>query len=443
MGRRVPGPITTLHSVQLSLGLVSVAALGTVLAALGPVGPAAAIPWDRGGAVPAAQTPAPVRPDRGCLQSYADDRPKPGPRVRFGIGPRLAGESGTGQTVPTVAEDTAKRDAALRRLRGRRFFAVRLNRLFMEDGSAGIGRFERMARHYARQGLEVELQVRYHPAPADDGNIARWLRFVRSVVREFGPIRRVTGLQITNEVNIPFSPNTSDGAYRRAIEALVEGVVTAKRESRRLGYDHQEIGFNYAWRFDFADAENDARFWEALGREGGRRLRRHTDWVGVDLYPGTWAPGVFFPTTFVDFGDAFLEGIAQTRECFMPRAGFTKRTPLRIEETGYATGPGRSERDQAAAIRGFAREAHRYRGTYNISDFRFFGLRDNNSAGPSFQQHFGLLRDDYAEKPAFEVYRRAVARYGAPRATATGMPRRRRTPRPGPRSHRPGDLSAP
>lgn len=393
----------------------SLAALGGATALAAGLGASSvfAIPWDKGGAVPPSRTPEAARPDPTCMESYANDRPRGGPRVRFGIGPRLAGESGTGQTVPTIAEDDGKRDAALRRLQGDRYFAVRLNRLFMADGSAGIRQFKRLARHFGRLGVDVELQVRYHPAPADDGDIAKWLRFVRRVVREFGPIRRVTGLQITNEVNIAFSPNTSDGAYRRAIEALVEGVVAAKRESRRRGYDHQEIGFNYAWRFDFADAENDARFWEAVGRQGGERLRRHTDWVGVDVYPGTWAPGVFFPAPIVDFGDAFLEGIAQTRDCFMPRAGFTKRTPLRIEETGYATGPGRSERDQVTATREFAAEAHRSRGTYNISDFRFFGLRDNNSDGPGFQQYLGLLRDDYTEKPAFDVYRRAIARYGA------------------------------
>ena len=386
------------------------AALATVVAAGACSAPATAVPWDRGGAIAPSQTPAPSRPDPECRESYANDRPAPGPRVRFGIGPRLAGESGTGQTVPTVPEQVAKRDTALRQLKRRAFLAVRLNRLFMEDGRAGIRRFKRLARHFARMGLEVELQVRYHPAPADDGDIAEWLRFVRHVVREFGPIRRVTGLQITNEVNIAFSPNTSDGAYRRPVEALVRGVVAAKRESRRLGYDHQRIGFNFAWRFD---DDADARFWEAVGRRGGRRLRRHTDWVGVDLYPGTWSPGVLFPAQIVDFGDAFLEGIAQTRECYMPKAGFGPRVPLRIEEIGYGTGPGRSEADQARATGEFAREAHRYRGTYNITDFRFFGLRDNNSAGPSFQQHFGLLRDDYARKPAFGVYRRAIARYGA------------------------------
>jgi hypothetical protein len=375
-----------------------------------------AMPWDRGGALPPSRTPTAVAPDPDCLESYADDARSGGPPVRFGVGPRLAGEAGAGQTVPTVPEDVARRDAALMRLKGRRFFAVRLNRLFMEDGGEGIARFRRMARHYARMGLEVELQVRYHPAPADDGDIAAWLRYVRRVVRAFGPIRRVTGLQITNEVNIPFSPNTSDGAFRRALDALVRGVVAAKRESIRLGHDHQRIGFNFAWRFA---EEADTRFWEELGRLGGPRLRRHTDWVGIDLYPGTYAPGLFFPAQIADFGDAFIEGIAQTRECYMPKAGFGPRVPLRIEETGYATGPGRSETTQALATAAFARAAHRYRGTYNITDFRFFGLRDNNSAGPSFQQHFGLLRDDYSAKPAFEVFRRAVARYGrspAPRA---------------------------
>jgi hypothetical protein len=391
---------------RIAAGLATLIATGAVAT------PAPAIPWDRGGAIPPSRTPPPSRPDPGCLESYANDRPAPGPRVRFGVGPRLAGESGVGQTVPSVAEDVEKRDAALRRLADQRFFAVRLNRLFMEDGSAGIRRFKRLARHFSRMGFEVELQVRYHPAQGDDGNIAKWLRFVRRVVREFGPMRRVTGLQITNEVNIAFSPNTSDGAYRRSLEALVRGVVAAKRESLRRGYAHQTVGFNFAWRF-VEDA--DAAFWAALGRRGGRRLRRHTDWVGIDIYPGSWTPGVFFPAPIADFGDAFLEGIAQTRECYMPKAGFGSSVPLRIEETGYGTGPGRSEADQATATGEFARAAHRYRGTYNISDFRFFGLRDNNSAGPSFQQHLGLLRDDYSEKAAFDVLRRAIAGYGARR----------------------------
>jgi hypothetical protein len=289
---------------------------------------------------------------------------------------------------------------------------VRLNRLFQADGRAGIATFQRMAARFARLGLEVELQVRYHPRDSDNGDIAKWLRYVRSVVRAFGPNRAVTGLQITNEVNINYSKNTSDGFYKRAVEALVRGVIEAKRTSRRHGYRHQAIGFNYAFRSSGDALATDAAFWRAVGRRGGARLRRATDWVGLDIYPGTFTPGLLLQVPIEDMGDSFLEGLAQVRECFMPKAGFTRSTPLRIEETGYPTGPGRSEATQLRATREFVKTAVAYRGTYGISDFRWFGLRDNNSEGPNFQSFFGLLRDDYTPKPAFAEYRRLIARYG-------------------------------
>ena len=281
---------------------------------------------------------------------------------------------------------------------------VRLNRLFQADGRAGIRKFKRMARHYSRLGFNVELQVRYHPAPEQNGDIGAWLDYVRQVVRAFGPIKHVTALQITNEVNLTFSPNTSDGAYENAVQALARGVPVAKREARRLGYRRLKTGFNYAWRFGDADAD----FWRAVGASGGKRLRSATDWVGIDAYPGTYIPG-----TFQNAGDALLEAIAQVRECYMPLAGFGRRTPIHLEELGYPTGPGRSEAAQKAALRGFVKTANRYRGTYNLTELNWFGLRDNNSAGPNFQSFFGLLRDDYSRKPAFGAYRKLVRRLGA------------------------------
>jgi hypothetical protein len=72
--------------VTVSAVLVAAAAMVGLESA-----PALAIPWDRGGAIPPSQTQEAVLPDRNCLQSYADDRPRGGPRVRFGIGPRPAG----------------------------------------------------------------------------------------------------------------------------------------------------------------------------------------------------------------------------------------------------------------------------------------------------------------------------------------------------------------
>jgi hypothetical protein len=382
------------------------AALGgavTLLVALGLAAGASAIPWDAPGAIPPESTPAAGSPDPYCGQSYADDSPKGGPRIEFGIGPRLAGEVGASQTTPTVPEDKGTRDRRLLELKGSNAVSVRLNRLFQADGRRGIREFQRMARHYGSLGFDVTVQVRYHPAPEQDGDVAAWLDYVRRVVRAFGPNRHVTALQITNEVNISFSPNTSDGAYENAVEALVRGVPAAKREARRRGYEQLTIGFNYAWRY----GDTDADFWRQVGALGGRRLRRATDWIGLDAYPGT-----FIPLSFENAGDSLLEAVAQTRECYMPLAGFGRRVPLHLDELGYPTGPGRSEESQAATLSAFIAALHRYRGTYGIREVFWFGLRDNNSQGPSFQSFFGLLRDDYSRKPAFDVYKRLIRAYG-------------------------------
>src|SRR5207302_7201116 len=86
------------------------------------------------------------------------------------------------------------------------FVVVRLNRLFWSQGRAGIARFRRKAGLYTRAGFEVELQVRYHPAPGEAGHIAAWDRYVRHVVDVFGANRRVVSMTITNEVNVTFSP---------------------------------------------------------------------------------------------------------------------------------------------------------------------------------------------------------------------------------------------
>jgi hypothetical protein len=387
-------------------------AIAAILCLVTPA-PAAAIPWDIAGAIPPSKTGAPRRPDPLCLQSYANDPMRGGPALRLGIGPLPAGEGGTGNATPLVPQNPSRRDRALAELKGHRYLAVRLNRLFMSNGTNGIREYQRLAKQFTRHGIDVELQVRYHPAPADNGNITKWLAFVRKVVRAFGPNRRVTALQITNEVNLDFSPNTSDGYYRNAARALVDGVIAAKRQSLRLGYRWQQIGFNYAWRD--ADFEKDARFWRDVGKLGGQALRRATDYVGVDIYPGTFTPGILLPNSppIQNHGDAWLEGIAQLRKCYMPKAGFERSTPIRIEETGYPTGPGRPEAAQARALSAFVHTAVDYRGTYNITDFNWFNLRDNNSRGPNFQSYFGLLRDNYSPKPAFGVYRRLIALYGA------------------------------
>ena len=54
------------------------------------------------------------------------------------------------------------------------------------------------------------------------------------------------------------------------------------------------------------------------------------------------------------------------------------------------------------------RAVHDFRGTYNVTDYRWFDLRDHNTSSLNFQHHYGLLRDDYSPKPAFDAYRRLI-----------------------------------
>jgi hypothetical protein len=339
----------------------------------------------------------------------------PGPRLRFGINP--AGEAGAvGAAVPAVPDDPPRTLAALNRLRPPRTpIALRLNRFFWSAGEEGVARFLALARHYTDAGYLVELQLRYHPTPAQVGDIPAWTDFVREVVRRFGRNRRVTAIQVTNEVNfLPIAPDASDAAFSGARDALIQGVIAAEAEANRDGYRQLKVGFNWAyWSSDPSQAD----FWNYLRDHGGPKFIRAVDWVGLDAYPGTIFPPVEPPR---DERDGLVSAISALR-CFMPLAGLGPAVPIHIEENGWPTGPGRSEAQQEQALRLMVGAANDFRGTYNVTDYRWFDLRDHRTSSANFQQHYGLLRDDYSEKPAFGAYRQLLNALAARRPR--GKPR--------------------
>jgi len=346
---------------------------------------------------PCAAAGAPAAPGHG----------RAAPRLRFGINP--AGEAGAiGPTVAAVPDSPGRTRDALERLAPgpRRPFYVRLNRFFWSDGERGIERFLRLTDRYTRRGYLVELQLRYHPRPGQEGRIGRWLEFVREVVRRFGSDPGVRALQVTNEVNFyPVAPDASDSFYAGAREALVRGVIAADREARRLGHDQLRIGFNWAYTTDPA---RERGFWEEIASRGGARFVRALDWVGLDAYPGTLLPAV---TAADDYGDGIATAIRALRECHLPVAGIGASVPIKVEENGYPTlEPSRSYATQAEALRQMVRAVHALRGAYNVTDYRWFDLRDHRTSSANPQHQYGLLRDDYTPKPAFEVYRRLVRR---------------------------------
>jgi hypothetical protein len=344
-----------------------------------------------------------------CTAQLSADQiePRRGPPLRFGVGPLVqAGQAGGGP-ANAVPERPRSTHRALARLRAPgRPFVLRLNRFFWSDREAGFRRYLRLARRFARRGYLLELQVRYHPDAAQEGDLAAWRAHVREVVRRFGRIRAVIALQIANEVNISFSPDSSDGAYERAPQALIQGVIAAKAEARRLRLRHLKIGFNWFWHLDDA---TERAFWEALRDGGGRRFARAVDWIGLDAYPGTVFPPVL-PEG--DERDAIVSALRSLR-CFARTPGIPRSVPIKVEENGWPTLlPERGYAEQARRLRRMVRAVHDYRGTYGVSDYRWFNLRDADSASDVLFQHFGLLESDYDAKPAFGEYRELIRALG-------------------------------
>src|SRR5437868_7675545 len=99
--------------------------------------------------------------------------PKGGPKLRFGITPGVqTGQLTGGPVPPRTPEVPAKQLTALSLLRPARApFVLRLHRLFWSDGEAGIRRFLTLAHRYTKHGYLVELQLRYHPSSAQEGDI--------------------------------------------------------------------------------------------------------------------------------------------------------------------------------------------------------------------------------------------------------------------------------
>ena len=350
----------------------------------------------------------------GCVgdTDAAQVKQLPGPPVRFGVNARAV----TGQIGPLPAEalpeDPAKQLAKLDELRRPGApFPLRLTRFFWRDGEAGFRDFLALTEQYTSHGFPVELQVRYQPSPQQEGDIDAWVEHVREVVRRFGPNPLVVGLQITNEVNLSVSPDSSDGSYQGAREALVRGVIAAKQEATRLGYSQLRIGFNWAYR---GDPASETSFWQALRDRGGPEFARSLDYIGLDVYPGT-----FFPPAESDM-DGYRDGMVNAMSairCYATIPGIAATVPIEIGENGWPTFGGRSYADQASILRVMVQAVQDFRGTYNVSDYRWFNLRDSKTGDAGVFQNAGLLEDDYDEKPAFAAYRELVRKY-----TAAGTP---------------------
>jgi hypothetical protein len=379
-----------------------VAATLAVLVALSVIGPTTAAV---AGSHPAAASSA----GSLCPPATPTSTPIPATGLRFGIDPGPAGDPLPSLKAAAPIEHRAELKALRALQPARRVLVVRLNRLFWSGGNKLLHSFARRARGYARQGFGVEVQVRYHPTAAEVDDLSAWSRWVRHVVDVLGPIHRLVALTITNEVNFGISPNTSDGSYAGATGALVRGIEAAYAELHAHGWAQRvKLGFTFAYRLD---PIADSGLFSYIQANGGPRFRRALGFVGLDDYPGSVYPPILVPP--IDTAaDELASAIATMRGCYLPLAGIGPSTPLWVTENGApSNGPG--DESQVAALRGMVRAVQTYGGTYDVTDYRWFNLRDNNSNGSGLFDKDGLLRDNYARKPSFSAYRSLIQEYGA------------------------------
>ena len=330
------------------------------------------------------------------------------PRLVFGIYP--GGAAGTvGPSGPVAPENPALRLAALQRLRApRRPFVLHLYASY--TGASGWSAAQQVGqeiRDYGAAGFETELVAAYRPADGgSSADVAGFAQFVRQTIDALGHVRGFVSLQVTNEANQGGSPNTSDGYYAGARDALISGVIAAKDEIRSDRAGQLKVGFNCAYATDTSERA----FWRYLGHHGGRRFVSDLDWVGLDAYPGTWGPalgghGLATATT------SFIVGVLRAlRVLYLPLAGIPHRVPLQVSETGYPTGPDRTDAMQVTVMRAAVHAVYQARAADNITGLRWFDLRDADSSSSDLETQYGLMRDDYSPKPAFGAYRSLVQR---------------------------------
>jgi len=221
-------------------------------------------------------------------------------------------------------------------------------------------------------------------------DLTGWLTYLQRLIEQHAATLAV--LQVAEEAN--HAQMGGDGGFPAVREAIVQGVVAAKRIVRRLGLP-VAIGCNSTPITDPAQ-----EFWTDLGRRGGEEFVDALDYVGFDFFPDMGRP--IPPDRLADAVTAVLTGF---REQSVAAAGIPASVPIRIGEHGWGTGPGRPQERQAEVVETVIRTVAGLAGPLNIDTYEHHALRDADSANPDPFHQLGLLRSDYTAKPAYSVFK--------------------------------------
>jgi polysaccharide biosynthesis protein PslG len=217
-------------------------------------------------------------------------------------------------------------------------------------------------------------------------DLKQWRRFVRAIAGALAPHPSIKSYEIYNEENVPLWWDGTLEDYTAVLNAGAEAVRGADPDAEVLlgGMVWPDL----EW-LDGACTDRNAPF----------------DVLPFHAYPETWTPESVTVETYLgsDFGGEFLDPADQ--QCGLK--------PIWINETGFATTPGRTERQQADWwVRAFATflSARRveHLGIYEIKDQR----QDTPVIGDAPNYYLGLLRADRSPKLAFHTVKFLVRLFG-------------------------------
>ncbi|MDQ7092035.1 hypothetical protein REC12_00300 [Desulfosporosinus sp. PR] len=231
-----------------------------------------------------------------------------------------------------------------------------------------------------------------------------WLDFIRQIIKQYGS--HLASLQITNEPNLSFM----EGSKPYILQALVEGVIAAKRETldRNLPL---KIGFGSVPDSPMAVPD----FWENLAKTGGKAFRDAVDFVGHNFYVDVFEEQ---PLDLKAITTSIEHTLRTLRDKDLRTAGIPASVPIRIAENGWPTGKNpvanieRSYEHQAEVLETVIRTIYTLRLELNISHYELFGLRDADSSKEDLFHQFGIMRDDYTPKPAYQTFKKLICELG-------------------------------
>ena len=262
-----------------------------------------------------------------------------------------------------------------------------------DDYEPSRGRYDfdwlhRFADRAARHGIRLRPYLGYTPewaarrggADRDVWNnppaeIGRWARFAREVAGALKRHSNVISYEIYNEENVKQWWDGDAAEYGRA---LARGAEALRRASPRVPIVFGGLVFpDVEWIESVCAVPSVPASFEVLP---------------IHAYPETWTPPGVTVETYLGGLDAFVT--AADRAC--------GRKSIWINETGFATVPGKSEPEQAAwwvrAVATFlAHPRVEHIGVYEIKDLS----AEKAAIGDAPNYHLGLTRADRTKKLAF------------------------------------------